>query len=409
MRSAEQAAGQSELEEVYLFFRQMAERFTLAEPAAEALQPPANQAPASDGLRAGVTRLDDLIQAYHLRLFLQTGRLCSEATLRNLIGYYRQKQVRSGSDRDKLDFLLVQYLAQCAPAELLQHAPLFSEVSEVLKPVLGEIPRELPPWLEQAEDNLRRVGECKTMRELLRREVLDELRKLKAASKEAYFGSGELAAFARVNLVVRQTFFRLIQKEVEAICRLVQQLESGGISTVDCRRAGLSSQETPAHVLELAQRWKRPFQAEYSAGHPFSRLVELREALENSLPYNQNSTAEESKAIANGLEAPNPARALPGAQPTNGTPSHLTNPGVAGAEADDPPDILSEMLAILKTVAGTDAEPECGSQTEILHPSGPALVPLTTAFSSGRLPETGNSLLRLQGLPSQAPAMAPLR
>jgi hypothetical protein len=57
---------------------------------------------------------------------------------------------------------------------------------------------------------------------------------------------------------------------------------------VDCERAQLSNTEPLARVLWLCQQWRKPFQAEYSAGNPFSQIAELRATVEDTLKASRN-------------------------------------------------------------------------------------------------------------------------
>src|SRR5512146_2055055 len=123
-------------------------------------------------VRQWMTRADEWIQVRHLRHFLQSSSLSNEGSLRALIGRYLGKDVKTESDRDKLDFLLVQYFSQCAPSHMLVRDVGLYEVAQVLEPVLDEVTPSVPGWLEPLEDILRRVRQCRTMRELLRKGIL---------------------------------------------------------------------------------------------------------------------------------------------------------------------------------------------------------------------------------------------
>jgi hypothetical protein len=71
--------------------------------------------------------------------------------------------------------------------------------------------------------------------------------------------------------------------DLDTIRLSVRRLEKHGVKTIDCTRAQLASAEPIARILELAQQWKKPFQAEYSAGNPFTQLAELHAAVEEAL------------------------------------------------------------------------------------------------------------------------------
>ena len=61
-------------------------------------------------------QVDAQIQVHQLRQFLQTTSLANEAGLRHLLAHHLQKTEKAASDRDKTDFLLVQYFSLCAPS-----------------------------------------------------------------------------------------------------------------------------------------------------------------------------------------------------------------------------------------------------------------------------------------------------
>ena len=62
-------------------------------------------------------RMDQQVLVYQLRHLLQMTTLnASEAGLRGLIQRHLRKSAKTNMDRDKIDFLLVQYSALCAPA-----------------------------------------------------------------------------------------------------------------------------------------------------------------------------------------------------------------------------------------------------------------------------------------------------
>ena len=62
--------------------------------------------------------MDQKIQVHQLRQFLQTTNLTSEEGLQTLLEHHLHRATRIDSDRDKIDFLLVQYFSHCAPSRL---------------------------------------------------------------------------------------------------------------------------------------------------------------------------------------------------------------------------------------------------------------------------------------------------
>src|SRR6267154_6647044 len=79
------------------------------------------QSPSQEAVEQANTwlqQVDSQIQVHQLRQFLQTTPLANEAVLRDLLSHHLQKDVKASSDRDKIDFLLVQYFSLCAPSGL---------------------------------------------------------------------------------------------------------------------------------------------------------------------------------------------------------------------------------------------------------------------------------------------------
>jgi hypothetical protein len=269
---------------IYPIYRGITGRFALELPACRELESPVDSAKpeAVTAVQQWLQKAGDVIQVHQLRLFLQASSLSTEASLGALIRHLVKKQTRSDADQDKLDFLLVQYFAQCAPADLL-HTPSMQDVAAVLRPVLGELAGGQPEWLAALEDAATRLGRCRQLRELLQQGILAEVRKIKAAAKEAYFGTAALVAFARINFLTRQTFVRLMQTDLDAVCTGVRKLQKAGVKVINCEQAQLSSAEPLEHVLELALQGKKPFQTEYSAGNPFTKMAALRTAVDKAV------------------------------------------------------------------------------------------------------------------------------
>jgi hypothetical protein len=228
-------------------------------------------------------QVDRQIQVHQLRQFLQTTPLASELVLRNLIAHQLRKPIKSGSDRDKIDFLLVQYFSLCTPAGMEDSEVDLKYVAQVLEPVLGQQSPETPEWLAPLEGVMQSAGRCRRLSELLHGGTLDQGRKLKSQAGDNYFDPAVMAAFARFSFMIRRTFFRLMHDDLNAIQDGLRELERRGIQTVDCRRAQFSGEEPTARLRMICQSWKVMFHAEYSSGHPLRMLVDLRAAVDDAL------------------------------------------------------------------------------------------------------------------------------
>src|SRR5271154_3366019 len=124
-------------------------------------------------------QVDAQIQVHQLRQFLQTTPLASEAVLRHLLAHHMQKAAKSPSDRDKTDFLLVQYFSLCAPSGMEDADVDLEYVGQVLEPILGPQPLKLPAWLHPLETIMQSASACQRLSELLYSGTLEQGRKLK--------------------------------------------------------------------------------------------------------------------------------------------------------------------------------------------------------------------------------------
>jgi hypothetical protein len=227
-------------------------------------------------------QVDTQIQVHQLRQFLQTTPLASEAVLRHLLLHHMQKTAKSAGDRDKTDFLLVQYFSLCVPSGLEDADVDFDYVAQVLEPVLGSQTSKLPAWLNSLESILQSAAGCSRLSELLHSGALEQGRKLKTQSAARYFEPSAMVAFARFSFMVRRIFFRLMHDDLNAIQEGLRELERSGVSMIDCRRAQFCAAEPITRLRMICQSWKVMFHAEYSSGQPLRMLVDLRAAVDDA-------------------------------------------------------------------------------------------------------------------------------
>jgi hypothetical protein len=228
-------------------------------------------------------QVDAQIQVHQLRQFLQTTPLANELVLRQLLSYHMQKPGKSTSDRDKTDFLMVQYFSLCAPSGLEDEDLDLDYVAQVLEPVLGPQQPKLPAWLKPLDTIMQAAAGCERLSELLYSGALEKGRKLKTENAARYFEPAAMVAFARFSFLMRRIFFRLMHDDLNAIQDGLRELERRGVSTVDCRRAQFSADEPVARLRMICQSWKVMFHAEYSSGQPLRMLVDLRAAIDDAL------------------------------------------------------------------------------------------------------------------------------
>ena len=249
-------------------------------------------------------QVDDQIQVHQLRQFLQTSPLANEPVLRQLLAHHLNKRVKSSADRDKIDFLLVQYFSFCAPSRLEDSEVDLKYVSQVLEPVLGPPQSKLPDWLTPLETLLQSATRCRRLSDLLHSGTLEQGRKIKSQAGDRFYDPAAMAAFARFSFMIRRVFFRLMHGDLNAIQDGLRELERRGTHTLDCRRAQFSAEEPTSRLRMICQSWKVMFHAEYSSGQPLRMLVDLRAAVDDAL---QNGT-KKAPAAARAAVAPDAGR-----------------------------------------------------------------------------------------------------
>lgn len=253
--------------------------------------------------------MDERIQIHQLRQFLQTTTMVTPQLLQTLLIHHLHKEEKSPSDRDKIDFLLVQLFSLAAPSRLEDSAVTTEYVARTLGPALGPVDLTIPVWLSPLENVLQSAQKARTLNELLHGGILEQGRKIKVQSGENYFQPIAMVAFARFSFLMRRCFFRLMHQDLNAIFDGLRELEQKGISHIDCRRAQFSAEEPVLRLRMICQSWKVMFQAEYSSGQPLRMLVDLRAAIDDALGR--------SPAVGAPLK---PAAAPPKAAPAKAAP-----------------------------------------------------------------------------------------
>jgi hypothetical protein len=233
--------------------------------------------------RQWLSDMDDRIQIHQLRQFLQTTTLVTPQLLQTMLLHHLHKDEKSPSDRDKIDFLIVQLFSLAAPSRLEDSSVTIGYVAKTLQPVLGPVDTAIPVWLQPIENILQSAQKARTLNELLHSGILEQGRKFKVQSGENYFLSVAMIAFARFSFLMRRVFFRLMHQDLNGIFDGLRELEQQGINTIDCRRAQFSAEEPILRLRMICQSWKVMFQAEYSSGQPLRMLVDLRAAIDDAL------------------------------------------------------------------------------------------------------------------------------
>lgn len=172
---------------------------------------------AREAALAWFSKADERIGVHQLRQFLQTSRLADETALRASLAYSLHKSEYSDADRDKIDFLLVQFFSVCAPSLLEDGEVTFGFVAETLKPVLGS--SDLTPFgsLAGLDDVIQKASACHTLSALFKSGAIEKGRQLKFSAANNYFEAAALVSFTRFNFLLRRCFFRTMHRDLNAI------------------------------------------------------------------------------------------------------------------------------------------------------------------------------------------------
>ena len=227
--------------------------------------------------------LDQHIQVHQMRQFLQTSSLVNPEGLLNLLQHFLAKTAKTDAVRDKIDFLLVQYFSQLAPAGVSDEEVDLAYVAQSLEPVVGEVELKPPVWLNSLERVLEAARNCCSLDELLHGGILEQGRKAKGLAGDLFYLPVALVAFTRFGYLMRRTFFRLMLGDLNNILEGLTELEDKGVTAIDCRRAQFSDKEPIVRLRMICQSWKVMFQAEYSSGSPLRMLVDLRASVDQAL------------------------------------------------------------------------------------------------------------------------------
>jgi hypothetical protein len=241
----------------------------------------------SSQVQSWLDAMDQRVLVYQLRHLLQmTTMNASERSLQSLTERHLRKPTKSTFDRDKIDFLLVQYFALCAPAKIYHKRIELADVAEVMKPILGEVAPAPLTWCEPLEVMIQSLHSFRSLREILKTNFIDQGRRVKEKAGGMFYEPSALLAFIRFNFILRRTLIELMHADLIATRAGVVKLEASDVHVIDCHNTGLSAAEPLSKVKKLADEWKQPFQKEYterSVSQAFEKLLGLRADVENAL------------------------------------------------------------------------------------------------------------------------------
>jgi hypothetical protein len=234
-----------------------------------------------------VNSMDQRVMVHQLRHLLQMTTLnASESGLRALILRHLRKTAKNHTDRDKIDFLLVQYFALCAPPKIYHKQIELADAAQVMRPVLCETEATPLAWCEPLEKMIESLRGFRSLRDMLKTNFIEQGRRVKESAGGMFYDPSALLAFIRFNFLLRRTLIELMHADLIAIRAGLVQLETNGIRFIDAQQGGFSANESTSRLRQAAEDWKQPFQKEYTertVNQAFDKLLGLRADVERAL------------------------------------------------------------------------------------------------------------------------------
>jgi hypothetical protein len=231
--------------------------------------------------------MDKRVMVHQLRHLLQKTTLNdSESGLRALILRHLRKSSKTTVDRDKIDFLLVQYFALCVPPKIYHKQVELSDVARVMEPVLGPVESAPISWCEPLDKMIQALHGFHSLRDILKTNFIEQGRKVKETAGGMFYDPSALLAFIRFNFMMRRTLIELMHADLISIRSGIGQLESAGVRIIDCHHLGLSASEPLQKIRQIADEWNQPFQKEYTertVSQAFEKLLGLRTDVDRAL------------------------------------------------------------------------------------------------------------------------------
>jgi hypothetical protein len=231
--------------------------------------------------------MDQQVLVHQLRHLLQMTTLnASESGLRALIMRHLRKPSKTTTDRDKADFLLVQYFALTAPPKIYHKQIELGDVANVLRPVFGEVDSTPLPWCEPLENMIVSLRGFKGLRDMLQTNFIEQGRRVKETAGGMFYDPSAMLAFIRFNFLMRRTLIELMHADLIFIRSGLINLQNAGAKTIECHSVGLGKAEPIDKLQRLTDEWKQPFQKEYTertVNQAFEKLLGLRADVERAV------------------------------------------------------------------------------------------------------------------------------
>lgn len=366
----EQAALWEDARLVYPLYFYVATHFKLDEPLTRQEElPTACPTPqVFDCVMRWLEVIDTKLRANQLRQLLHSIKDIKAESLRAVILRLLHRSEKTSADRDNIDLLLATYFALCAPEDLYACEATLADVAHVLSSVLPDADGTPLEWCAPLDQILEATKQCRGLRDLFTGKLLEKGREVKDSAGFMFYDPAALVAFTRFNFLLRRAFFRLLHADLRAIREGLSELERRGISTVDCRSAGLTAQEPVEHLREISLSWRQPIRSDYaaeSANQTFEQLLAIRAAVERALGIVTPEMAAPSITATMPPKATKPALAQPPKAPAK---SEKVAGSVVRSAAKEAPRTMEAPDSATPKVAKPTPAAQAAKQVEPLSP-----------------------------------------
>lgn len=169
------------------------------------------------------------------------------------------------ASRSKLEFVLVQYFLVCSPPSFHTRSATCADISAVLQPVWPRLPAAGATSVASADDGgdstsdsllilsglAARLQNCSTLSELY--EIAGTLETCKQQMGDAYYEPAALAHITHAQFLLKLGARDVARTSVTDVTSKIEQLRQRGVTTLDCRAAGLTDREV---LTVLVAKWK---------------------------------------------------------------------------------------------------------------------------------------------------------
>jgi hypothetical protein len=210
------------------------------------------QISANDGtgladLRERLERFDDELSAGELRRYFEEFGTPAKADLESLLRFYLSKPTRKIADRDKIDLIITRWgtLAVTENEVFLQRA---SDLDSQLMAIFQEL--RLPVEKDSGEaaiiaeliNEREAFKSIRSLRELIDRQTLVRLRKIKDKMAELFFRPAILVELVEVNLSLHNIFQELL---------IIEQARLSVAADADSSLGSLDAAENEAKISDI--------------------------------------------------------------------------------------------------------------------------------------------------------------